>query len=391
MRITRVLALGRGWTGSSARAAQRLVEARLLRLVGAVLVLVASIAFATNASAASGRLGPISAMNGFAAEQLPPSELDQQLAAMQANGVQLVRADAPWAWIEPLPPGPAGPAWQFSQTDAWVSALARHHLTWEPLIDFSVWWAKTCSGFCAPTSNDTYATFAQAVAARYGAGGSFWAQNPQLPYYPAQIFEIWNEENVSTYYVDPGRFAGLYTAARSAIHAVDPQASVIVGGLADDSGTFNASQDYPAQYVQRMFAADPGLKGNVDGFGLHPYGTTAADVEQWVADFRKELDTLGEGSIPIDITEIGWTTGDATRENWRAWMMFNVGGTLARSNCGIRMLAPYDWINPGDPTGDFGLVDESGLSTTLRQAGTYWFAALQQAATDSPIALCGSA
>jgi hypothetical protein len=386
MRIRRMPALAGAWT-CFARSA--------LRLVPATAVLVAALAFAANASAASGQPGgsqPISGMNGFAAEQLPQPELDQQLAAMEANGVRVVRADAPWAWIQPNPPGPNGPGWQFWQIDAWVSALARHHLTWEPLIDFSVWWAKTCSGFCAPTNNDTYATFAQAVAARYGAGGSFWAQNPQLPYYPAQIFEIWNEENVSTYYIDPARFAGLYTAARSAIHAVDPQASVIVGGLADDSGTFNASQDYPAQYVQQMFAADPSLRGNVDGFGLHPYGATEADVDKWVEDFRRELDNVGEASAPIDITEVGWTTGDATRENWRAWMMFDVADTLARSNCGIRMMAPYDWINPGAITAsDFGLVDASGLSTTLRQAGTYWLAGLQQAPTQSPLALCGSA
>lgn len=374
----------------------RITPMRPLQVLPALAVLVATAALTANASAASlpgqpGSFRAVSAMNGLTTEQLPPAERDQQLAAMQANGVQVVRADAPWVVIEPTPPGPSGPVWQFSQMDAWVTALASHHMAWEPLIDFSVWWDKTCPGMCAPTGNSAYATFAQAVAARYGANGSFWAQNPQLPYYPAQIFEIWNEENVSTYYIDPARFAGLYSAARTAIHAVDPQGSVIVGGLADDSGTFNASQDYPAQYVQQMFAADPSLEGNVDGFGLHPYGATAADVTSWVVDFRKELDNLGEASAPIDITELGWTTGDSTRENWRAWQMFNVGVQLSRSDCGIRMLAPYDWINPADPSGDFGLVDESGLDTTLRQAGSYWFTALSQGASSPELTLCGSA
>jgi hypothetical protein len=332
----------------------------------------------------------ISAMNGFAASSLPRTQLDLQLAGMESNGVLVVRSDAPWATIEPNPPGPAGADWQFSQTDAWVSALAAHHLTWEPIIDYAVGWAKTCAGFCAPTNDGTYALFAQAVAARYGDHGSFWSEHPELPYYPVHTFEIWNEENASTYYIAPARYAGLYTAARRAIHSVDPGASVIVGGLSD-SGTFSASQDSAAQYVRAMFAADPGLEGNVDGFGLHPYGTRYSDVVDWVVGFRRELDSLGEGSAPIDITEFGWTTGGSKRETWRAWMMLEAALGLSRSDCGIGLLAPYDWINPAPShTSDFGLVAQIGLSDALRPAGIAWFRGLTLASSMPELALCGS-
>lgn len=333
----------------------------------------------------------ISAMNAFAASQLPPAEFNHQLAAMAANGVRVVRADAVWADIEPEPPGPSGHDWQFDETDALETALAEHHLTWEPLIDFSVWWAKTCSGFCAPTNDSTYAAFAQAIAARYGAGGSFWKEHPQLPYYPAQIFEIWDEENNSTFYIDPATYAGLYLASRQAIDAVDSNAQVIVGGLADDSSNYSAATDYPSWYVIEMFASDPQLRGNVDGFGLHPYGTSESDVVDWVVDFRRTLNTLGEGSVPIDITELGWDT-DSTRESWRAWEMLEVAIALAHSNCGIRLLAPYDWASPQVPSepGDFGLVGRSGASTTLRPAGVGWFHGLAVAASRPEQQLCGS-
>jgi hypothetical protein len=335
----------------------------------------------------------ISATNGFAASKLPPAEFNNQLAAMAVQGVRVVRADAPWADIEPNPPGPSGYDWQFSETDALETALAEHHLTWEPLIDFSVWWAKRCSGFCAPTSDSTYATFAQAIAARYGAGGSFWKQHPQLPYYPAQIFEIWDEENSSSFYIDPATYAGLYLASRQAIDAVDPSAQVIVGGLADDSGSYTAATDYPSWYVIAMFAADPQLRGNVDGFGLHPYGTSASDVVDWVVDFRRTLETLGEDSVPIDITEVGWETGDSARENWRESQMREVAADLAHSNCGVRLLAPYDWVSPQIPSepGDFGLVDPTGTSTTLRPAGVGWFHGLSVAISKPEQQLCGSA
>jgi hypothetical protein len=369
-----------------------LPHARKLRVLVGLLCGVACLAAtARGARAASSPPAQvISAVNAFSASQLPPAELDPQLAAMAAHGVTMVRSDAAWANIEPQPPGPDGDDWQWAATDAWVSQLATYRLTWEPIIDYAVGWAKDCSGFCAPTSDSTFATFAQAVASRYGPGGAFWAQNPQLPYVPVQIFEIWNEESVSTFWVSPAVYAPLYSAARSAIHAVDPQASVIVGGLADDSEGFNPDQDYPAQYVDQMFAADPSLKGQIDGFALHPYGATADDVEQWVVHFRQALVALGEGGVPIYITEFGWQTGDNATEDWRAQQMSAVALTLSRSNCGIAMLAPYDWINPLslNESGDFGLVDRTAQNTNLRPAGVAWFNGLAQAARLSQLALC---
>lgn len=362
---------------------------RVLRAGTALLG--ASLCLSLTAAAAQAYAAPaISAVNGFSAMQLPLSQLNPQLGAMQAHGVRVVRSDAAWANIEPAPPGPTGHVYQWAATDTWVAALAAHHLAWEPVIDYSVWWAKTCPGFCAPSSDSTYATFAQAVAARYGAGGTFWAQNPQLPYYPAQIFEIWNEENVTTFRIEPTRYGSLYSAARAGIHAVDPQAMVIWGGLANDSGVFNPNQDGPQWYIDAAFAADPALKGQVDGFGLHPYGASAADVKGWTVAFRQALTAIGEGSAPIYVTEFGWQTGSPSAESWRAQQMNAVALSLSHSNCGIAMLAPYTWINPLslNESGDFGLVDRTALDTTLRPAGTAWFYGLTQARKLPQLTLC---
>lgn len=365
--------------------------------VGLVLMLMLPIATAC-ARAATPRVDRahvhvIAAINGFSAHALPDFELERQLAAIHAQGVEVVRSDAPWANVEPNPPGPNGPQWQFSFLDRWVAALASHQLRWEPLVDFSVWWAKTCPNFCPPASNDTYATFAQAIAARYGAHGGFWSQHPGLPYLPAQVFEIWNEENTSTFWStgpNPAQYAALYLAARKAIRAVDGSASVIVGGLTTSGMSYDPHHDLVGRFVKRMFAAVPALRGHVDGFGLHPYATSAEDVVAWVARFRQVLDSLGESSAPIDITELGWPTGDATAETARASGMRYLALELAHSNCGIRLLAPYDWINPltaGEP-GDFGFVDRTGLGTTLRPAGVGWFQGLAQARTKHEVLLC---
>jgi hypothetical protein len=268
-----------------------------------------------------------------------------------------------------------------------MSAFARHGLTWEPILDYSAGWAKTCPGFCAPASNTTYAAFARAVAARYGSHGTFWAEHPELPARPARIFEVWNEENVSTYRIAPARYASLFSAARRAIHSVDSSASVIVGGLADDSGPFNARQDGPSLYVRAMFAAQPRLAGHVAGFGLHPYGSTALDVEQWVVHFRQTLTSLGEGSTPIEVTEFGWPIGTSRGESWRSQQLSLLGVALAHTNCGIQLLAPYDWLNPATaPQADFGLAALVAHRVILRPAGRAWLRSLRTRAV--PLRLC---
>lgn len=363
---------------------------RPLLLLCALLTLACAHGAATAESAGAAEPAT-SGMNGWTALQLPAPQRDLQLAAMQGHGVQVVRSDAPWGDVEPDPPTPSGPGWQWAKTDGWVSAMAAHGLTWEPLLDRSVWWEKQCEGMCAPVSA-AYAAFAQALAARYGPGGSFWKENPQLPYHPSTVFEICNEENVGSSWIPPAQFARLYAAARTAIHAVDPSASVIVGGLADDSSVYEAAEDYPSQYVLLMFAADPLLEGNVDGFALHPYGASAYDVERWTVSFRHTLDLLGEGTAPIYITEFGWTTGTASRESWRASMMQTVATTLSRSDCGIRLIEPYDWVGADDATADFGLVDSpDGSDAGLRPAGTAWFDGLESAASLPELALCSGA
>ena len=216
--------------------------------------------------------------------------------------------------MDPIPSNSPNPPYDFSSLDLWVAQLASHHLTWMPILDDTPWWAKTCVGMCPPMSMTWYATFAKAVAARYGPGGSFWLRNPALPHYPVQYFEIWNEENNEFWSTGPSaaQYAAMYSQARTAIHAVDPGARVIVGGL----GTGDAFY-----FVQGMLAADPSLRGNIDGFGLHQYADTAAGAMQLVVWFREGLDALGEGSVPIDLTEFGWPTGGPGGEIWRAQMM----------------------------------------------------------------------
>lgn len=323
-------------------------------------------------------------MNGFALWKSPQAQWGPQLTAMHQHGIQMIRSDAPWAVVEPQAPTGNGPTWQFATLDAWVSALASNHLTWEPLLDFNTNWAN------AVADNADFATYAQAVAARYGVGGSFWSQHPSLPYLPAQIFEVWNEEDASQWPISPQDYGPLYIAVHTAIHAIDPSASVDVGGLSD-SGSYNPGTDYPSWYLVDLFAYYPQLVKLIDGYGLHPYAPTATDSAEWVVDFRHTLSDYGvPASVPIDITEFGWPYSSSS-ESWRAQQMNALGAAFSRSNCGIREAAPYDWINPtndGMNDADFGFVDPSATNTTLRPAGSAWLNAFAQYSSQPTFVMC---
>ena len=351
-----------------ARAAARAAVVTLL----ALCVIGAALARPEPARAAS--TAAISAMNGWSLHGLSASDLDTQLALMESEGVRVLRVDASWSSIQPS----AGGGYSWGAEDAEVAALAAHHIQWLPIVDYSAPWAATNVGdWRSPPADDSqFAAFAAAIAARYGPGGAFWLQNPQLPYVPVDTFEIWNEEN-ATYYWDtgpnPGQYAQLYLAARSAIDAVDPAAQVMVGGLTNPQQGMSA-----LQFIAQMFAQDPAMAGNVDAVALHPYAATAQGVVSNVAEARALLDSLGQDATTIDVTEFGWQVGaTSAAEQVRAEMMSQVAQELGNSNCGIGLIAPYDWEDPSYITGgDWGVADETGV----RPAGVSWFAGLTAAA-----------
>jgi len=173
---------------------------------------------------------PISAMNAYALSELSAKHWGRQLAAMRASGVELVRTDVDWGTIEPQAPSGGHHSWQFSYYDGWVKALAIHHLTWQPILDDNTSWAQ------AVKKNAAFAAFGQAVAARYGENGSFWVQHPKLPYEPAKIFEVWNEENAKPAYVSELEYGPLYAATRAAIHSADARTSGCRAGSAEIDG-----------------------------------------------------------------------------------------------------------------------------------------------------------
>jgi len=344
----------------------RLRLCRLVRALGVILVL--GVAWGAGCASAAHLPASFFGVNDEVLFSTPQSQWPAQLTEMQNGGVRFVRTDADWGMAESTPPVGGVHTYDWSQFDALVAALASHQLTWFPIIDYSAWWASAIyhDPYAPPRNDSDYAHYANALAQRYGANGVFWQEHPELPYLPVEQWEIWNEENYTGVYwqtgYDPGRYIDLYLAARGAIRSVDPSAKVVVGGLGDGPGSYTS-------YIARMYQHRPDAKGQIDAIGLHPYpqdeGQTAASSMQAIATLRTYLNSVGDENVPIEITEVGWTTesNGGVADSYRAQQLTQLIDDLAASNEGVTEFMPYAWATDHAVPDYFGMFNSDGTPT----------------------------
>jgi hypothetical protein len=236
--------------------------------------------------------------------------------------------------------------------------------------------------------------YAAAVARRYGRGGDFWRKHPELPQLPVTKYEIWNEQNTEYFWRGqadaPEYYAELYLAARAAIKAVDPGARVIVGGLALE----NTGVTDPDDFVTRMYRHRPELAGNVDAIGFHPYTPDVAGVYIKLREIRATLSGVGAGDVPLELTELGWTTATAS-ESHRADALARLADELPRSDCNVASLAPHTWVAQEKDASDgedwFGIYN---LDATPKPSGSAYLGSVQRVrsgAVSGPLSICSPA
>lgn len=305
----------------------------------------------------------------------PNSGFELQLSAMASGGLQLARLDARWARVEPNPPTGGTHTYDWSIYDGIVQALAEHGLRWLPIVDYSTTWSGVIPGNTASAVATAhipdFAAYAAALARRYGRGGTFWQAHPSLPPVPVTEYEIWNEENNALFWQPSAgnaeQYADLYMAARNAIKAVDPQSRVYIGGLA----LVNTNVTDEVDFVRRMFAHRPDLSGHVDGVGLHPYQADLTATYIRLANFRHGIDQIMGTSVPIEITEVGWSAAGVS-EAERASELSTLAQDLPRSDCNVDRLLPFTWLteeqDPGDPEQWFGIWNHDGTAKPSGQA-----------------------
>jgi arabinogalactan endo-1,4-beta-galactosidase len=177
------------------------------------------------------------------------------------------------------------------------------------------------------------------------------------------MWEIWNEPWISYYWpIQPFQksYLLLLRVAHDAIRNADPGAKVVLGGMP------NASWD-----VLRSIYRVPGAKGLFDVVDIHAYTRNPAGVVTILKRDRAVMRKAGDGSKPIILGEMGWTSSlHQTRHqfDWEttpAQQASNVRSVLAllaanRERVGLAAFYWYTWINDqhrgASPWGFAGLL-----------------------------------
>jgi hypothetical protein len=215
------------------------------------------------------------------------------------------------------------------------------------------------------------------AARRYGPDGSFWEENPELPFLPIRHWEIWNEENIVTFAdrPDPAAFATLIRISGRVLHRIDRGSKVIVGGF------FGRPLQVPpnvasGDFLSRLYRARK-VKPYFDGVALHPYVARARAMGAQIENLRRIMRLHGDGSTPIYVTELGWgsRSGPTRWERGiygQAQQLSRAFAMLSANRLRWRVGGVW-WFTWTDEGGSCQFCHSAGLLTEKRRAKPSWY------------------
>ena len=211
-----------------------------------------------------------------------------------------------WSTVQP-----SRGSFAWGSVDQFIGRLASHGIRAAPFVWGSPGWvagSRATPPLESTADRDAWKDFLKAAVARYGPGGSYWA-NGYLQQFgadatplPIQSWQIWNEPNLKKFFApnpSPGKYAQLLRISKSAIAAEDPQARIVLAGMV-------AYTDRKAwDFLDDLY--DLGnVKSSFEAAALHPYGSQIERVQNAFQQFRRVMKEHNDGPTPVWVTEIGW-------------------------------------------------------------------------------------
>lgn len=297
---------------------------------------------------------------------------------MQEAGIYSVRLPLYWAAIEPESPAFTERHWDAFDREVRLAAEAGLEIF--PFVTASPKWV-TPLGIDLPVANGAqrraWASFIRALVDRYGPGGSFWREEPELPYFPIRRWEIWNEENIVTFATrpEPKRFATLIRIAGRVIHNQAPGSKVILGGL------FGRPLQIPpnvasGDYLSRFYRVG-NVKKYFDGVGLHPYVADARAMGAQLANLRRIMRRHHDFGTPLYVTELGWGSASGPtrwqRGLWGQAYQLSKSFAMLSANRQRWGVGGVWWFTWSDESGTCVFCGSAGLLTKSREAKPAWY------------------
>jgi hypothetical protein len=209
-------------------------------------------------------------------------------------------------------------SYDWAPRDWLVGVLASRGIRPVPFVWGSPEWVNPFSArppVDTATNVQAWQNFLKAAVARYGPGGSFWANDyrqrygPDATPLPIRSWQIWNEPNLSKYF-DPGqsvghaaqKYARLLEISHDAIKSRDPQARIVLAGMPG----FGDSTAW--KFLDSLYRVS-GARKHFDAAALHPYSRRLDQLDQQAELFRDVMTSHDDQETPLWLTELAWGSG----------------------------------------------------------------------------------
>ncbi len=201
---------------------------------------------------------------------------EQTLQTARSLGINFVRTGFIWRDIQPEPH-----RWEWAKFDSVVLSARRHNVHLLGVLHAPPAWA-----FPAHEHLQEWQIFVEQVIAHYGKDVTAW--------------EIWNEPNIDKFWPKTAPVEGFFEVIKRAHQAIkqkQPQATVLLGGMANQPSAFI--------FLERLAAL--GVANYCDAIAYHPYNIAGEELLPILKQLRDIFPAQGAAPKPIWITEYGWS------------------------------------------------------------------------------------
>ena len=287
-------------------------------------------------------------VNSFLTTIDSAEEVDRQAALMEDAYVRYAREEFDWNRVERRKG-----FFDWAKFDQAVDTAYSHNIDVIGKLAYSASWASSAPAgtpsadrpYFPPTKSSDYAAYVSAVVARYKDRVHVW--------------EIWNEPNSASYWKpapNPAAYADMLKETYAAIKAVDPKATVLIGGLVGFSDS----------YMQSVLSNGAG--GSFDGLAIHTYSNAAPEtgMADYYIDAAQSFLWRNSLTKSLWITEVGWSTctscnGATTESAQASYLSRTFLDAAARGVSGVTW---YEFASSGanatSRIDNFGVTVQSG-------------------------------
>lgn len=282
-------------------------------------------------------------------------EMEAAVALMREAGVQWQREEIFWDQVQKEPGGPytwTGNEEGFYNYDRAIELQVQAGINILGLLDYNPAWFKGKNPAPEEWLQD-WGDFVYTTVSRYGRERGL-----------IKHWELWNEPNLSKSGYESGLyrvwdFVRILEVGRAAAKAADPEAQIVMGGLASIWSEPPSPHNYDYFDYLEEVAAHGGWD-EVDILAIHPYRPDAPEGTPWRRDqaveFRDEMRRLDaimaqHGPKPVWLTEWGWSTNSVwpgVDEDTQAFFLVRAY-VLSIAHPSVEKVFWYDFRNDTQP------------------------------------------